>query len=693
MKALHALVATLLVVVGAEVWASGFVSPGDLAQDHAELEGLANCTKCHEPFSEGVSAARCIDCHDEIQAQIDRGHGFHARRNDTCERCHPDHRGRDFELVQFDEERFNHATTGFPLDGEHEDLDCVDCHEDESSWAGLDRECLSCHMTDEPHGGEESDRTLLLECDACHTTADWSALPILESIFNHVDSEYVDYPLEGAHEEVECEDCHEEWRFVPIEFEACLDCHDDPHRADLPGVCEDCHPTPHSWEVRGFDHDLTPYHLEGLHEEVTCRECHGGDVTRPLRYDRCDDCHDGVHGDQFEPRDCDSCHDLVQPEFQLLEFDHDSTDYPLTGAHQSTECEDCHLPSGHEGVPTLFNDLPADSCQDCHDDIHEERFAPKECDECHSTAGWKVDDFDHDLTEYPLEGAHEEVECVECHGELTDGPTGPSGEPLGESSFFSSIESFELDFSSCNTCHEEQSPHDATVADDTCDGCHNLNDWEVDEYDHEPEFTLGRAHEELGCDECHDPEYVTFEGLEADCVSCHQEDEPTGHYEGGSCDECHEAAEWTPAVLSRASHRFTGFPLTMSHDGLLCEECHPGAESGASYGSVSGDCAGCHGSEDIHRNLLGNECEECHTVTRWMRSTWRHSSIGWPLRGGHKMAECEDCHAVSYAGTPTDCWRCHESEMTLLNSAHMSSFARECDVCHRPYSWDAVISF
>jgi hypothetical protein len=675
----------LLLCGTSRVLAGGFVSPGELASDHAELEGITRCVECHAPFQPGVDEGRCLSCHEEIQAQVDRERGFHARRATQCESCHPDHRGLDFELIQFDEEGFNHLSTGFPIDGEHEGLECNDCHTDESgSWQGLERECISCHVDEDPHGTENSDRDLLESCDSCHTAVDWSALPLLASIFDHGSDVQVDYPLTGAHVDVDCEDCHSDWQFVPTDHERCLDCHIDPHFTEFDAICEDCHPDPNGWHVASFDHELTGYHLEGLHELATCRGCHGSHVTTRRAHERCDDCHDTTHGDQFDPRDCDSCHTVVDEDYLIPSFDHEATDYPLTGAHSSMECAGCH---SLDEEPIVYADLAHDSCEDCHDDIHEERFAPQECADCHSTVGWSVEEFDHDLTEYPLEGEHIDVECVECHGS-TESYLGEG--QAHETSLFSSIGSFELEFDSCLDCHSDTNPHGEAIEADSCDSCHDVTGWDVADYDHEPEFTLGDAHAEVECVDCHDPDLVAFDGLEPNCDSCHSDQEPWGHYQGGECDDCHQAADWMPAFMSRNNHQFTGFALTGSHRLLACVDCH---DDGTSYGSPALSCAGCHSQDDAHRNLLGDACEDCHADTNWFRTTWRHSMVGWPLRGGHKLAACDDCHATGYAGTPTDCWRCHETEARPTNSAHQSAFVRDCDACHRPYSWSATISF
>ena len=53
------------------------ISPGELTTAHADLEGLSNCTKCHE-LGEKVLNSKCLDCHSEIKSLITFGEGFHS---------------------------------------------------------------------------------------------------------------------------------------------------------------------------------------------------------------------------------------------------------------------------------------------------------------------------------------------------------------------------------------------------------------------------------------------------------------------------------------------------------------------------------------------------------------------------------------------------------------------------------------
>ena len=86
----------------------GQISPGDLSEAHKELEGMSNCTQCHE-LGEKVINAKCLDCHDDIQALINDNKGYHANPKivkQDCFECHSDHHGRKFDMVRFDQDNF-----------------------------------------------------------------------------------------------------------------------------------------------------------------------------------------------------------------------------------------------------------------------------------------------------------------------------------------------------------------------------------------------------------------------------------------------------------------------------------------------------------------------------------------------------------------------------------------------------------
>ncbi|MCK5677809.1 MAG: hypothetical protein KAH72_04975, partial [Flavobacteriaceae bacterium] len=185
------------------------ISPGDLSQAHAELEGMSNCTLCHD-LGEKVSNEKCLDCHDEIQSLLDQNSGYHANSKvvkKDCFECHNDHHGRKFDMIRFDEDNFDHDLTGYELEGNHEVIDCRKCHEPDNiqsreikkrknTFLGLEEKCLSCH--DDYHQETLSSN----DCVSCHDMEAFKPA----SKFDHDET---DYKLIGEHKSVDCKECHE----------------------------------------------------------------------------------------------------------------------------------------------------------------------------------------------------------------------------------------------------------------------------------------------------------------------------------------------------------------------------------------------------------------------------------------------------------------------------------------------------
>lgn len=644
---------------GIGVGLGSFLSPGPLSEPHAHLEGITLCTECHTA-GEGVTAGQCMSCHDGVRKQVEQRTGFHKGKGETCTECHPDHRGRAFDMVRFTEAEFDHEQTGFSLTGAHQEASCSSCHVEIGEWTGLTTECSDCH--DDNHGGKAGDRGLLDTCESCHDTAGWDALPIASHVFAHKAPQEAAFGLEGAHAEAQCTACHADWHFTPVAHEACTDCHDNPHRMSV-GECTSCHKTPHAWTVRGFDHDLTGFTLQGVHTEATCRSCHGRSTTRRLPHEACSDCHEDVHSGQFAPRDCDSCHSVDLAGFGLQPFDHARTDFPILGEHADVACEACH----GDGPDAVFSGVAHEDCDSCHDDQHEGHFEPTACSTCHSETGWQVDDFDHDRTDFPLIGEHIEAECSACHGE----------------SDWSGVA-----HDTCMDCHRDDDPHKGSFEAESCATCHHPASWERITFDHAAStpFDLAPAHTERTCSDCHDDKSV-FTGLESQCTACHAQTRPSSHYEG-ECTDCHSGAHWTPASLGSQEHDITGFSLTGAHGQAACRSCHAPE---LPFGSVPSTCVGCHMADDAHQHQLGDRCDDCHQPSSWVRTRWRHHRTGWPLRGQHRLASCTDCHATGYVGTPTQCWRCHETDAPPSIAAHNP--LSPCDECHVPHAWEQLRTF
>ncbi len=101
-------IATLLAVGVAVPLQAQLISPGRLSQAHSSLEGVSNCTQCHDLGRQGVSNTKCLQCHTLLRDRIQAREGLHATYgNRNCAACHKDHFGTEFELVRFDTTDFN----------------------------------------------------------------------------------------------------------------------------------------------------------------------------------------------------------------------------------------------------------------------------------------------------------------------------------------------------------------------------------------------------------------------------------------------------------------------------------------------------------------------------------------------------------------------------------------------------------
>jgi hypothetical protein len=476
--------------------------PGPVIEGHAKWED--ECSKCHQPFKRDLQNVLCLDCHEKIRADVDDKAGFHGRLKDIktrpCKVCHTDHIGRDAVIVLLDKATFVHDQTDFPLNDSHVVVPCEGCHEPDKMWREAPGKCIDCHEDESPHKGK-----LGKKCDICHAETKWT-----DFFFDHSKT---DFGLLGKHVGVSCGDCHvgERYKGIP---KKCYACHrsDDKHRGDYGEKCEDCH-SEYGWHDIGFDHDKdTDYKLKDKHRVVTCGQCHGDDIYEELETDcyschKFRDSHKGLYG-----KKCEDCHS--EKGWPEIHFDHDDdTEYKLKGKHKDVGCIDCH-------PGELYEDETPTKCYDCHrqDDVHDGQEG-KKCDKCHSEEGWIQEvDFDHDLTDFPLLGAHATVACEECH----------------ISTSFKDVKK------KCITCHEADDVHEKRQG-PHCEICHNGSDWKLWIFDHnrQTEFKLDGAHEDLHCDLCHKEEVEDIIETDSDCYSCHSQDDVHNGSYGRICDRCH----------------------------------------------------------------------------------------------------------------------------------------------------------
>lgn len=625
--------------------AAAQLSPGPLSSAHVGLEGSANCLRCHAP-REGVARERCLDCHTALAASIADG-GLHARREyRQCETCHIEHHGRDFELVFWGDEgreAFDHAKTGWPLAGAHREAGCRDCHrpahlddlrrlerggaDPQTTFLGLDASCLTCHR-DEHRGqlGREA-------CLDCHTQSAWKPAPG----FDHSRAEFA---LTGAHREVACGECHPTRQeggalaaadpsflvFRGIEHDSCADCHRDPHQGRLGASCASCHATDDFRRVdrAAFDHDRTRFPLAGEHRSVACSSCHAGGATgKRLAFGSCSDCHRDPHQGRLGGA-CADCHDpsgwgaSARSRAQASGFDHDRTRFPLLGAHRAVACAGCH------GSRPATDRLAFGACSDCHRDPHLGQLARAAgggaCSDCHTVERFVPSTFgldEHQASDFPLDGAHRAVACIDCH-RLTEPETLPGAlRPISPRRADRPVRRFVFADTSCEACHGD--PHGGTTraVAGSCADCHATAGWSrVAFAGHAATgFALDGGHAGVACADCHprgasaDPGTLDFGGAPESCAGCHLDP----HFGTGDaslaqrvaavdCADCHAIEAFRPARFEHA--RDAGFALEGAHRSLACAACHdPGAPGGeTAIAPLPTSCEGCHGGSVISRS-------------------------------------------------------------------------------------------
>lgn len=488
------------------------VMPGPVARAHASTE--SDCGKCHQPFGRTDQDTLCLACHEEVGEDVGAHRGFHGRAPTVagapCRSCHPEHRGRDFDILGLAPETFDHDVTDFPLQGAHPRVACASCHDPEHAHREAPHACAACHRDEEPHRGRLGDA-----CGDCHRAEDWHAVR-----FDHGPTGFV---LAGRHRDVDCVLCHANERYEATPRD-CSTCHriDDVHRGTFGPRCGDCH-DPAGWRQTGFDHDRdTRFALEGAHRRTGCQSCHHADPAREKLASDCyschrlDDEHRGARG-----VDCRRCHGAAA--WKPARFDHDETRFPLTGAHATAECRACHRqPPFEEKLRT--------GCYACHaaDDPHDGQEGT-DCAHCHDDASWTARvRFDHELTRFPLLGMHAVTACGECHlgSAFLDAETG------------------------CVACHAPDDAHRKALGPD-CALCHTPNGWKLWRFDHDLRtgFPLRGSHAGLDCEACHTPSARDAPHLRSDCVACHERDDAHRRAFGPDCARCHTERSWRGAEI------------------------------------------------------------------------------------------------------------------------------------------------
>ena len=615
---------------------------------------IEDCFACHIESGDftGLSP-ECISCHqDDYNSTTDPNHVAENFPTD-CEQCHT--------INGWSPSTFDHNATAFPLTGAHISAECSSCHA--SGFSGTPTDCYACHaqnynQTTDPNHVASSFPTT---CAVCHNTTAWQPAE-----FDH---NLTSFPLTGQHTTVDCIDCHSSgYTGTPTE---CVACHQDDYNgatdpnhitSGFPTTCEDCHTTS-GWSPATFDHSFYP--ISSDHNDVTCNECH----SQPNYQPQCLSCHledfnDGH--DPGDPTDCWGCHSTSNWDSN---FDHNNTNFPLTGAHTAVSCQDCHS-SGYQGTPT--------ECVACHqtnfnnttNPDHEVLMLPTDCTQCHTTnAGWQPATFPIHDQFYQLIGAHANVSnCDNCHnGDYNNTPN------------------------TCIGCHQNDyngttdPPHQTLNFSNDCLECHTMNGWTPANFDH-GFYPISNDHNNVNCNECH-----SQSNYQPQCLSCHLEDFNDGHDPGDptECWNCHSTSNWD----SNFNHDNTNFPLTGAHVTVACIECHAGG-----YQGTPTECVACHQTNfnnttnpDHEVLMLPTDCTQCHTTNAgWQPATFPIHDQFYQLIGAHaNITNCDDCHNGDYNNTPNTCIGCHQNDYngTTDPPHQILNFSNDCLECHTMNGW------
>ncbi|MBL4939776.1 MAG: hypothetical protein JKY16_05805 [Lutibacter sp.] len=567
------------------------ISPGDLTNAHAEFEGISNCTLCHD-LGNKVTNNLCLDCHKDIQSLITQERGYHISddvKDKDCFQCHNEHHGRKFEMIRFDKDKFNHDLTGYILENKHEEIDCKKCH-------------VSDYIADK----------------------DLKKRP---NTFLGLDTK-------------------------------CAACHDDYHQKTLSSNnCKACHTTKEFAPATKFDHNEADFKLKGKHETVDCKECHelstknGKEFQQfnNIAFNDCKNCHDDPHNYQIKAS-CSQCH--TDKSFSIFtgrgKFNHKTTNFTLKGSHKKIDCFSCHEKTSN---PTLVFqnkvNVNENNCIECHSDIHENKFG-NQCVKCHNETSFillnSIDFFDHNITDFPLEGLHTKVDCKQCHkGRYTE----------------------VINFSACNNCHEDyhEGEFKKNEAFPDCIQCHSLEKgFDTSLFGIESHkntlFPLDGAHIATPCFACHVSETDDkwrFKDKGTACIECHddihEEYITETFYPKNDCTTCHVNETWEAVTFN---HTKTNWPLEGKHLETDCRSCHIKDNTSENpfnqkFANLNNDCSSCH--KDNHNNQFAvkgvTDCKRCHIFDSWAPEKFDHNTTDFRLEGRHAEIECSACHIAA----------------------------------------------
>jgi hypothetical protein len=503
----------------------------------------------------------------------------------------------------------------------------------------------------------------------CATAAD--SQPATGENFDHLET---GFPLEGRHNDLDCEQCHVGGLFEELPVQ-CEKCHDGVFAVGKPldhiqtsASCDSCH-TPVGFALAAtqiFDHSAVG--------------------AKP-----CKDCHNGVNATGQSPNhifigplDCNECHNINT--WQLDAFDHTKVEQTKTTCN-GVGCHDAsRKPASHP--------LTTNRCIACHTYLgwlvdvnvdHGEILGSCASSRCHDGSGKGKSKLSANPPHPPTTDV-----CEACHNKDL-----PDWLPLQQMDH-SQITTNNCLTSRCHTPADKQGNHPPTS--DVCEACHMAGQWlpVITPFDHD-QVNSGASCVTSGC---HSP---------TDKGSNHP---PTTD----RCEACHMAGQWMP-VITPFDHNEVTNPT--------CEAagCHDASDKSATHPITPDNCSYCHktlgswlpasfdhsgvitscsisGCHDGHSTATykssthpptTDDCVQCHTFPDWLalNSPFEHSGVLTPTclgAGCHSVADKGPTHPPVTTDTCETCHSSSDNTWTQINTPfdHNLTTAPTCNIagCH-----------
>ncbi|NOX17116.1 MAG: cytochrome C [Chlorobi bacterium] len=452
--------------------------------------------------------------------------------------------------------------------------------------------------------------------------------------------------------------------------------------------------------------ELTKAHaeLEGL---SNCTKCHT--LGDKVANDKCLACHAeikvrieqdrGYHvSSEAIGKNCSACHsehfgrDFEIVHFHHEELNHDLTGFKLLGEHAKLKCDVCHaskfIVDNNKTIKNRKNTFLglSQKCASCHENYHKETLSTDDCRQCHGFNDWKkAEKFDHQKTDFPLEGKHKNVKCEGCH-KITG---------TGENKF---QEFTGFKFGRCGDCHADV--HKGKFG-KNCKSCHVVNGFAViknrKNFDHgKTGFILKGKHSNVKCESCHKSGFKQKIDHQF-CADCH-EDYHKGEFSRDGlfrdCAECHDEKGFKSSSFSIEEHNKSQFALSGAHLAVPCTECHLTEERWTFRKKI--ECIACH--ENKHGNEIAlfkdgkGNCLVCHITDGWKTVNFDHDQTKFKLEGKHKNVHCSECHFSKeertkiFSKIDSACLSCHED---YHSGQFQAAYDNDCKSCHGFEGWSA----